>query len=244
MSSFIFIYQGNEVTIQCQPKENLSIIVKRFCEKINVNRENLNFLCSGKILDEQITEDKIPMNSKKIRYVYVDDNSFKKESKDKIIKSNIIICPQCKESASISIDDYHLSISGCKNGHITDNININDFYNTQKINLSKIICEQCKLKNMGDATDNLFFRCPECNKNLCILCKSGHNPKHNIIIGINIILVKNIVSRLFHIVMIVKVIYVLYVKINIINMKFNLSKTYLIKKIINQMRNLKNLKKI
>ena len=181
MSSFIFIYQGNEVTIQCQPKENLSIIVKRFCVKINVNRENLNFLCSGKILDEQITEDKIPMNSKKIRYVYVDDNSFKKESKDKIIKSNIIICPQCKESASISIDDYHLSISGCKNGHITDNININDFYNTQKINLSKIICEQCKLKNMGDTTDNLFFRCPECNKNLCILCKSGHNPKHNII---------------------------------------------------------------
>ena len=181
MSSFTFLYHGNEIIIHCQPKENLGFIVQKFCQKINTDRENLNFLCNGKILDEQITEDKISTNSKNVRYVYVDDNSFKNDSKDIIIKSNIIICPQCKESASISIDNYHFIISGCKNGHITDNINIEDFANTQKINLSKIICDQCKLKNMGDTTDNLFFRCPECNKNLCILCKSGHNPKHNII---------------------------------------------------------------
>ena len=34
---------------------------------------------------------------------------------------------------------------------------------------------------MGNTQDNLFFKCIECKQNLCILCKSGHNPNHNII---------------------------------------------------------------
>ena len=117
------------------------------------------------------------MNENGTKKILVIDNNQNNNSQDIIIKSNVIICPQCKEYASLSIDNYHLTISNCKNGHIK-NINIEDFAETQKINISQIICEQCKNKNMGNAIGHLFFRCIECKKNLCILCKSAHNPNH------------------------------------------------------------------
>ena len=180
MSTFIFIYLGSEITIPCKQKEDIKQIIHRFCIKVGANKENLNFLCNGKILDENITEDKIPMNENGTKIIIVFDNEQNNNSQDIIIKSNVIICPQCKECASLSIDNYHLTISNCKNGHIK-NINIEDFAENQKINISQIICEQCKNKNMGNAEGHLFFRCIECKKNLCILCKSGHNPNHNII---------------------------------------------------------------
>ena len=180
MSTFIFIYQGREIVIPCKQKEDINQIVQRFCIKVGVNKENLIFLCNGKILDENITEDKISMNQNGTKIIIVDYNNQNINSQDIIIKSNVIICPQCKECASLSIDNYHLSISNCKNGHKLENINIKDFAETQKINISQIICEQCKNKNMGNAEGHLFFRCIECKKNLCILCKSGHNPNHNI----------------------------------------------------------------
>ena len=180
MSTFIFLYQGSEIVIPCKQKEDISQIVQRFCIKVGANKENLNFLCNGKILDENITEDKIPINQNGTKIIIVVDNNQNINSQDIIIKSNVIICPQCKECASISIDNYHLTISNCKNGHKLENIDIKDYAETQKINISQIICEQCKNKNMGNAEGHLFFRCIECKKNLCILCKSGHNPNHNI----------------------------------------------------------------
>ena len=179
MSTFIFIYLGSEITIPCKQKEDIKQIIHRFCIKVGANKENLNFLCNGKILDENITEDKIPMNQNGTKIIIVDCNNQNNDSQDIIIKSNVIICPQCKEYASLSIDNYHLTISNCKNGHIK-NINIEDFAENQKINISQIICEQCKNKNMGNAEGHLFFRCIDCKKNLCIICKSRHNPNHNI----------------------------------------------------------------
>ena len=182
MSNFTFIFNGIEILIPYKQKEKLSSIFQRFCIKIGVQRENLNFLCNGKILDDQITEDKIPINQNGKRFIYVDNNNYNSDfkSQDVIINSNVIICPECQESASISVDNYHLIISKCKNGHKIENIKIKDFEDTQKINISKIICDQCKIKNMGNCQDNLFFRCCECKQNLCLLCKTCHNPSHNI----------------------------------------------------------------
>ena len=97
------------------------------------------------------------------------------------IKSKEIVCPICNESASISMNNYKISISGCKNGHRTENIPLNEFEEKQKINISKIICDQCKAMNMGNVTDHLFFRCLKCNKNLCLMCKTNHESTHNII---------------------------------------------------------------
>ena len=185
MSSIIFLYRGEEVLIQCEIKEKLESIVQRFCSKVQASKENMNFICNGNILDEQMTEDKIPFNQNNKRFICVDENIQINNSKDIVIKSNVIICPQCQECASISFNNYKILISNCKNGHNLNNIKINDFSNTQNINLSKIICEQCKRNNMGIAVNNIFFKCIECKKNLCSLCKFAHNPQHNIFLYSN-----------------------------------------------------------
>ena len=181
MSTIIFLYQGEKVAIQCNKKEKMDIIIQRFCTKTESKKEDIYILCKGTILNEENTEDEIPINENNEKLVVVGDNSNNNNSQDIYIQSKVIICPECNESACISMKNYKLSITNCKNGHKTENISLNEFEKRQKINISKIICDQCKEKNMGEVTDNLFFRCPKCNKNLCQICKTIHDPKHNIV---------------------------------------------------------------
>ena len=49
------------------------------------------------------------------------------------------------------------------------------------INLKNIICNICKERNKSDTYNNEFYKCYECNINICPLCKSKHNNEHNII---------------------------------------------------------------
>ena len=183
MSIITFLFKGGEVPIQCTPKEKLVTIIQRFCQKAEVNRNNVIFLFDGGILDEYITEDKIPKNEQNKKFITVDYNINDDDQNVVIIKSNDIICPKCKECASISInDDYKISLSNCKNGHKIENILISEFQKTQDINISKIICDRCKNKNMGEVFNKEFYRCINCKMNLCPLCKKEHNLNHNMII--------------------------------------------------------------
>ena len=59
--------------------------------------------------------------------------------------SNEIICPICKEIVLIQIHDYKIDLNECKDGHKLNNILINEFENNQMIDISKIICDECKL---------------------------------------------------------------------------------------------------
>ena len=67
----------------------------------------------------------------------------KSDNKNKIKYSKDIICPKCGENCLISIDDYKISLNQCSNGHEQKNILLNRFYDTQKIDESKIICSNC-----------------------------------------------------------------------------------------------------
>ena len=181
MSSIIFLYQGDKIAIQYNPKEKMGLIMQRFCSKTKTKLEDLLFLYNGKILNESDNEEDIPINENNEKLVLVNANTNDANSSDVYIKSKEIVCPICNESASISMNNYKISISGCKNGHRTENIPLNEFEEKQKINISKIICDQCKGTNMGNVTDHLFFRCLKCNKNLCLMCKTNHESTHNII---------------------------------------------------------------
>lgn len=60
-------------------------------------------------------------------------------------------------------------------------INIQIFSDIQKVNESKITCQQCNFKNKGNCPKNELYRCLTCSKNICLLCKSNHDISHNII---------------------------------------------------------------
>ncbi len=68
-----------------------------------------------------------------------------------------------------------------KNGHKIENIPLDQFYNSQKINESLILCNNCNKNNKSITHEKLFYICLECKQNLCPLCNSIHNKNHNII---------------------------------------------------------------
>ena len=59
-------------------------------------------------------------------------------------------------------------------------INIQIFSDIQKVNESKITCQQCDFKNKGNCPKNELYRCLTCSKNICLLCKDEHNNHENI----------------------------------------------------------------
>ena len=98
----------------------------------------------------------------------------------KEIISKDIICPECKENVLIDFDNFHINFHDCKNNH---NIikTLNEFKETQKINIKKIICNICNINNKGNTHNNEFYICNTCNLNICPLCESNHNKNHKII---------------------------------------------------------------
>ena len=98
------------------------------------------------------------------------------------VQSKDIICPQCKDQCKFEIDEYHIKLFGCPAGHITRGIKLDDFPKTQEINPLSIICSKCKINNIGNnSTNDEFYYCLTCKLNLCQLCKTIHDPNHNIL---------------------------------------------------------------
>ena len=80
-------------------------------------------------------------------------NNYNLNLNESIIKSKDIICPKCFDIAKIYIKDYKIKLK-CKNKHISNNILIDEYENSQKMDLSKIICHNCKTKNKGNTYKN------------------------------------------------------------------------------------------
>ena len=179
-----FVYEGQTVAILCSRKETMRDIVKKFCNKVKIDKTSIYCLHKGKILEENMPLEKLIKSEKKeakiIILVYplnIDEKGEKNESK---VKSPLIICPECKCVASIKLNKYKISIN-CKNNHNIRVIFLKDFENSQKIDESKIICNICNQKNKSNTFNKEFFLCLNCQKNLCPLCKSSHDKNHNII---------------------------------------------------------------
>ena len=107
-------------------------------------------------------------------------NEIKNEEKKLSNKSGYIICPECKENARILIKDYKIGLYDCKNGHKINNILINDFNETQIIDKTKTICQNCN-KAQENNSENIFYICLNCNQILCKSCRLNHDENHNII---------------------------------------------------------------
>ena len=59
MSSITFMYQGMSIDVKCSKGEKLDSIVQRFCQKANVNKDEIMLLYMGRVLDMEETEDKM-----------------------------------------------------------------------------------------------------------------------------------------------------------------------------------------
>ena len=183
MSNIIFNFNGKETKVQCNVNEKMEEIFKRYSSKMEIDINKIYFVYNGEIINKDLTFSQLANEIDKKRNIsnilVVEIN--KTNENIKLIKSNEIICPQCKENVLINFKGYKINLINCKNGHNTNDLSFEDYDNSQNIDISKIICEFCKEKNKGDTYNNEFYKCNTCDKNICPLCKTKHDTKHKIV---------------------------------------------------------------
>jgi hypothetical protein len=180
-----FNYLQLKTIIQANLNDTFLNVLLKYKNKSEIDLDNKCFLYNGKIIEKnEIVKNilnTIDKENKKIIILVNDISSGTTITKMNLAKSKDIICPKCKEVCQFEIKDYEINLFGCKNGHIEKNIKLNKFNDSQYIDLSKIICGICKKKNKSQTYNNEFFRCYQCNINLCPLCSSTHDKTHSII---------------------------------------------------------------
>ena len=174
MIELLFIYEGQRIRIQCNIEDKMKDIIKKFKNIMKKEDNNYCYIYNGDKINEEFKLKQI-INGKNEHIINI---LAYNESENEII-CNEIICPVCNENILIIIKDYKINYYECKNGHQIENILLNEYKNTQKIDLSKIICNEC-YKYHQSINEELYI-CNECGINLCPLCKFKHNKNHNII---------------------------------------------------------------
>ena len=169
-----FNYQHNKIIIQGNLTDSFETVTKKYADKANLDINNIYFIFSGKVINkedklEEVMSESDKRNKKMIILVYSINSTIVNE------------CPECKEICKYEINDYQIILYDCKNGHITENIKLDEFRNKQIIDISQIKCDKCKNKDKSNTFNNEMYICYECKMNLCPLCKSIHDKTHSII---------------------------------------------------------------
>ena len=175
------IFQGN-ISIQTNLEEKMLNVFTKYATKINENVEKFFFLYNGNMIDKESTINQIineedRKNNKMSILVNLLDYE-NEDDKNTFVFSKEIICPKCKSNIKMKMKDYKILLYECKNKHRCDNLTLENFAETQKIDQSKIICDNCKSKNKKEIHNNIFFKCLTCKANLCPICCSSHNKNH------------------------------------------------------------------
>ena len=178
----IFTYNFTDTTIQTQDNDKMKDIINKFTQKTEVKRDNVVFLYNGEQINENYSftqqANELDNNRKKLNILVADLHNNEEPQKSEIISKNFI-CPECYENITLSLEDYKINYK-CKNNHIKNQIVLDEYEKLQKIDLTKIKCEQCEKNTKRDTFNNEFFYCFDCKKNICPLCKNIHDPKHKI----------------------------------------------------------------
>ena len=156
----LIIYLGNkEIKIKEDIfNKSLPKIIKNVCDNekqdvnnylffnekdiININNENFSF-------KDILNEKEVDCNTVKIlsfpkdKKIIKEENYINMTNKPDDIKS--IICPKCHKYIIMEINDYKITLSKCKNGHIFNNIYLKNFYSTQKYDEVKPLLEEKKI---------------------------------------------------------------------------------------------------
>ena len=178
-----FNYKQQIIVIQAKLDELFKDIINKYLQKSLLNPNNVFFIANAKQLnpEEKIGNQISLINKENKKLTILVQELIERTSiLQKFAKSKDIICPKCYEPCRIKTENFKISLFGCINNHMT-NLKIEDFFDSQKINISNIKCEKCGIKNKANCPKNEFYKCLTCNNNLCLLCKPIHQSNHYII---------------------------------------------------------------
>ena len=180
-----FNYNCNIIMIQAKMDDIFQEVINKYIQKSLFDPKTIYFIANGiRIIPEQTVQSQMSPFDKESKSLKVLVQTIEEINpiEEVIVNSNYIICPKCFEPCRIKAENFKITLFDCINNHINNNIKIKDFPNTQKINISKVICDKCKFKNKGNCPNGEFYKCLTCNKNLCLICKPNHESNHKIIL--------------------------------------------------------------
>ena len=180
-----FAFKDSKSIIKCKLEDKMKNIFFEFSVKAQIDLKSVYFLYEGdKIKEELSLGELINLNNNitneiKINVIQIDSPlpNFNQSLK----RSKYILCPECRENIILTLHNYKINLMDCRNGHNINNILLDEFEKTQIYDYSKIICNNCKINNKMNSSENEFYKCLTCKIHLCPLCKSLHDQTHNII---------------------------------------------------------------
>jgi len=185
MAQVEFKYNGVNTTIQCLENQKFFEICNAFIIKSHLNENEINYFYDGKggsQFDKNLTfnemANSLDKERKKMNVLVI---ANEQEDDKKLVRAKNIICPECGEDIKMKIEEFKINLFDCKNKHKIKNISLHEIENKQKLDLVKIKCGFCKENNKANVYNNEFYKCYECNKNICPLCKLKHDKGHSII---------------------------------------------------------------
>ena len=183
MANVVFIFNGEKTLMQSRKEEKMKNICEKFVSKIGADMRNLHFIYGRNQLNLDMTfnEQANSMDKNLNEMNILVYEKIKTAKNEEFKKSKEIICPKCKENCRIDFNDYKIKLYECKNGHINNNISLDEYDNSQIINESKIKCSSCNINKSKKNNNNQFYKCMSCKQNLCSLCKSIHDINHKMI---------------------------------------------------------------
>ena len=162
MSNIEFIYEGQNLIIQCNENDKLEKIIQNFCTKVQKSKEKLNLLYNGRIVSNyNLTlmelANSVDKKRKSMSIIATDNCNNndtltqieKSQLKEKLNKANKTISEQKSE-----IQDLKYQITLVKSESVNQ---INNLMN----NIEK---KDEQIKNLKGKIKNLF--CPNCKKQL------------------------------------------------------------------------------
>jgi len=181
MAEIIFTYNTIPTVIPCNKNEFMKEICQRFANKVQINISKVYFLYGGQTLDINQTFNNVlkdyDKNSNRINVLVYSYENKNENNNPEISKD--IICSKCGNICLINFNKYKINISGCINNHLINDIAFSEFQNFQKIDSSKILCNDCKNNNKRNSYN--FYKCLTCKKNLCPLCMNQAHKEHDYI---------------------------------------------------------------
>ena len=176
-----FILDGEKRVLSYLYERNdyIDSVLRRYSKQIKRSIKELSFEYNGSLIpfNTKLTLGQINMNDDLMRFLV----SFKTSNNNhtSYLKSDYIICPECKENCLININSYRVSLSNCPYGHNSNNLSINEFINSQYFDESLILCDECKNKK-AMVFKNEFYFC-SCGLSLCPSCQINHRKKKHIV---------------------------------------------------------------
>ena len=128
-----FEYIQIKTIVQANLTDEFADILQTYKNMRDINVDNKNYLYNGrKIKLNEVVQNIMNSIDKNKKHMKILVNDIGPETIVNNSKSKDILCNVCQEICQSEIKDYKIKLFGCKNGHVKENIRLNEYNKRDK----------------------------------------------------------------------------------------------------------------